>query len=464
MNKEEIEQVDVIIIGAGLTGLTLAYHLRRLGRKVQILESSQHVGGAIQTFHQEGFTFESGPNTGVVGSVEVAELLEHESDLRLIADPSAKKRLILKGGRFYPLPSGPKSGLQTPLISLGDKFRVLLEPFRKPGKDPDESLAHLVERRLGKSYLEYAVDPFIGGIYAGDPRRLVTRFALPKLYALEQTYGSFIRGAIAKHRAPKAPKSELITREVFATHGGLSTLTDRLAELIGRERIYLGVSACSLTPHPEGHWEARYIQADESHCLRGRHVVTTCTAPQLQSLLPFLSETDLAPILSLRYAPVVQVSWGKRELSLPHFHAFGGLVPSLEDKQLLGILNPSACFPDRAPKGGTLLSIFLGGMRSPGLIDASDEEIRQIVSDRLRRLLGIDCEPDLIRIFRHRYAIPQYEASSEARLTQISTLEALHLGLHLAGAIRDGIGMSDRVRQATLLAHELDGQLPTYDK
>ena len=178
MNKEEIEQVDVIIIGAGLTGLTLAYHLRRLGRKVQILESSQHVGGAIQTFHQEGFTFESGPNTGVVGSVEVAELLEQQSDLRLIADPSAKKRLILKGGRFYPLPSGPKSGLQTPLISLGDQFRVLLEPFRKPGKDPDETLAHLVERRLGKSYLDYAVDPFIGGIYAGDPRRLVTRFAL----------------------------------------------------------------------------------------------------------------------------------------------------------------------------------------------------------------------------------------------------------------------------------------------
>ena len=103
-------------------------------------------------------------------------------------------------------------------------------------------------------------------------------------------------------------------------------------------------------------------------------------------------------------------------------------------------------------------------MRSPELIDASDEEIRQIVSDRLRRLLGIDCEPDLIRIFRHRYAIPQYEASSEARLTQISTLETLYPGLHLAGAIRDGIGMSDRVRQATLLAHELDGLLPTYDK
>lgn len=52
----------------------------------------------------------------------------------------------------------------------------------------------------------------------------------------------------------------------------------------------------------------------------------------------------------------------------------------------------------------------------------------------------------------------------KGRLKFQSTLEALHPGLHLAGAIRDGIGMSDRVRQATLLAHELDGLLPTYDK
>jgi len=462
MTREKREQVDIIVIGAGLTGLTVAYHLKELGLKVQILECSKHVGGAIQTFHQGGFTFESGPNTGVVGSVEMAEILGLVPDLQLIADPSAKKRLILKNGQFYPLPSGAKSGIKTPLVSLKDKFRLLLEPFRKPGTDPNESLASLVERRLGKSYLKYAVDPFIGGIYAGDPRLLVTRYALPKLYALEQNYGSFIRGAIAKRKEPKAPKAELITREVFSTRGGLGALTDRLADLIGRASIHLGVSDCSITPLSDGYWEASYTQTGISYQLRGKHIITTCAAPQLRSLLPFLSEVDLAPILSLRYAPVIQVSWGKEGLSLPHFHAFGGLVPSLEDKQLLGILNPSACFPDRAPKGGTLLSIFLGGMRSPDLIDASDEEIKQIVSDRLRRLLRIEGNPDLLRIFRHRYAIPQYEASSEARIAQIAQLEARYPGLHLAGAIRDGIGMSDRVQQAKLMAHELAEALSNH--
>ena len=86
---------------------------------------------------------------------------------------------------------------------MRDKLGILLEPFRARGRKENESIAELVVRRLGKSFLDYAVDPFIGGIYAGDPHRLVTRYALPKLYALEEQHESFIRGAIAKARAPR---------------------------------------------------------------------------------------------------------------------------------------------------------------------------------------------------------------------------------------------------------------------
>lgn len=191
------------------------------------------------------------------------------------------------------------------------------------------------------------------------------------------------------------------------------------------------------------------------HELVANHVITTCPAQELTQLLPFLSEQDLAPIASLRYAPVVQIAWGMKHVALPHFYAFGGLVPSREDKELLGILNPGACFPDRAPLGGSLLSIFLGGMRAPQLIEASDEELIELATDRVHSYLGITQRPDLLRLFRHRYAIPQYEASSEARLERIGHLEANYPGLHLAGAVRDGIGISDRVRQAKILADEL---------
>ena len=105
--------------------------------------------------------------------------------------------------KFVEMPHGLWSGLTTPLVTLYDKFRLLAEPFRQRGVNPDETVGEISRRRLGNSYFRNFVDPFVSGVYAGDPDKLVTRFALPKLYALEQTYGSFIRGAIQKMRTPK---------------------------------------------------------------------------------------------------------------------------------------------------------------------------------------------------------------------------------------------------------------------
>ena len=287
----------------------------------------------------------------------------------------------------------------------------------------------------------------------------MTRYALPKLYALEEQYGSFIRGAIAKAREPKDEEARSVTKEIFSTAGGLSRLTEALATHIGTKHFSLGVPDCRITRTEEGLYEACFTTQEGTQTLCARHLITTVPAPALGDLLPFLSATDLAPITSLRYAPIVQVTWGMRATTLPNFYAFGGLVPSHEDHQLLGILHPSACFADRAPKGGTLLSIFLGGMRAPEVIDYSDEEIEALVSERLQRLLGITVAPDLFHIFRHRMAIPQYEASSGARLDRISDLESHFSGLHLAGAIRDGIGIPDRIKQGEALARLIQQEL-----
>ena len=172
---------DTIIIGAGLTGLTTAYCLTRKGCDIEVIEQSPCVGGQIRTYHENGFTFESGPNTGVISHPEVAELLaELSPTCRLeTASEASRQRLIWKGDRFHSLPSGLFSAITTPLFSTKDKFNILGEPFRSKGNNPDETIGELVQRRLGISYLHYAVDPFISVVYAGDPMRLVTRHALP---------------------------------------------------------------------------------------------------------------------------------------------------------------------------------------------------------------------------------------------------------------------------------------------
>ena len=61
----------------------------------------------------------------------------------------------------------------------------------------------------------------------------------------------------------------------------------------------------------------------------------------------------------------------------------------------------------------------------------------------------------MIRIFRHPHAIPQYGLSSGERFATIDQLEARYPGLILAGNMKGGIGMADRIRQATGIAENL---------
>ena len=446
---------NIVIIGAGLTGLTTAFHLIRGGKKVHLLERSNRTGGQIHTFREEGFVFESGPNTGVVSYPEVAELFSALSPACRLetAHEESKCRLIWKGDKFHALPSGLFSAVTTPLIAIGDKFRILGEPFRAKGNDPDEPVGQLAVRRLGKSFLDYAVDPFLSGVYAGDPMKLVTRYALPKLYNLEQQYGSFIRGTIAKARLPKTERDRLATKQVFSASGGLDNLTNAMTAAIGSENITL--SAGHIRIEPEGsQWRISYSTAEGGQSLLADKVITTTGAYALPELLPFIPENEMCKISNLQYAPVVQASVGFRNTGHLRFAAFGGLVPSCEKKNVLGILFPSACFDGRAPENGVLFSFFIGGVKHAELTTWPEEKLKELIRHELHAMLKFPAaaKPDIIRIFRHPLAIPQYEQNSGERFATIEKLEKRYPGLILAGNIKGGIGMADRIRQATEIA------------
>lgn len=447
------QQHEIVVIGAGLTGLSTAFHLHRQGRDVVILEKADRVGGQIHTYHENGFTFESGPNTGVVSFPEVTELFQMlEGSCQLeIARESSKRRLIWKGDRFHELPCSPVSAITTPLFRLSDKFRILGEPWRKKGTDPDEPVGALAARRLGKSFYEYAVDPFVSGVYAGDPMKLTTRYALPKLYNLEANYGSFIRGAIAKAKEPKTDRDRLATKKVFSAVGGLQRLVEALSKDL---RIITSANNLKVMPTADGQWSCTYNGTEEIVC---RKVVTTVGAYALPALLPFISEAQMQKMSNLFYAPIIQVILGVKNARGLDFPAFGGLVPSKEQKRVLGILFPSSCFEQRCPDGGALYSYFIGGARHTDYLQKSDDEIREITLEAFHSMLKYpaDMQPDLLRIFRHEHAIPQYWSDSGERFATIEALQQQYPGLILAGNMRDGIGMGNRIRQGATIANSI---------
>ncbi len=447
--------MNIAVIGAGLTGLTTAYYLKKKGVDVTVFEQSGRPGGVIQSVSHDGFIYENGPSTGVLGTPEVVELLEELSDLCTleVADKTAKYRWIWKNGRWHDLPSGLTGGMTTPLFTLTDKLRLLGEPFRKPGSDPNETLANLVRRRMGESFLQYAVDPFVLGIYAGDPEQLVPRYALPKLYRLEQKYGSFIGGSIKKAREPKTEREKKATREVFSVKGGLSNLIRALVTKTGTDCIHLNAGGLKVQPAQAGY---------EISCRGEIHhvdqVISTVGAYALKKIFEFLPANTCAKIERLNYARVVQVSVGFKKWEGVELKAFGGLVPFCENRQILGALFLSSFLSGRAPSGGALISTFLGGVRKPEMVNLNDDEIVKIVSDEIKPMFRLTkWDPDLFVINRYQHAIPQYGLESEEKLSAITALERMFPGLILAGNIRDGIGMADRVRQGREVADLVTG-------
>lgn len=459
-STENLIHTDVTVIGAGLTGLTAAYTLKMRGINVHIVETGDKIGGQIQTHKEKGFVFESGPNTGAVSNPEVAELMESlektsNGKCRLETAPdTAKRRLIWKGNRFYDLPEGLIGGITTPLFSLTDKFRILGEPWRKKGSDPNESVGHLARRRLGKSFVDYAVDPFLSGVYAGDPDKLITRYALPKLYNLEQNYGSFVGGAIRKAKEPKSERDKKATKKVFSAVGGLHQIPQAEADYIGESNITLDSKDVRIHPDKNGWTTSLTDKVGKRYRINSRKVITTCGAYALPSLLEFTNKEEIEKISNLRYAPVIEVAVGVNDALNGDYNAFGGLVPTKEKKDVLGILFPAACFTGRAPQKGALFTYFMGGINHREILDKNDLQLQDIIEETFHTMLKFPkkVQPDLIKIFRHTHAIPQYELSSGERFAEVEKLQNKYNGLIIAGNLRDGIGMAHRIKQAVDIA------------
>ena len=222
--------VDVLVIGGGISGLAAAFGLQQHGCTVELLEAEARVGGVIGSRRRDGVLYELGPNSTLDTTPLVNELLDAAGlrAERLDANAEASIRYVVRDGRPVALPTSPAAFLTTSAFTLGAKLRLVGELFVAPTPPGvEESIAAFVRRRLGDEFLDYAIDPFVSGIYAGDPERISVPAAFPRLLALEQKYGGLIKGQIRGARERKKSKEVAKnTAKSFSFREGMQTLTD----------------------------------------------------------------------------------------------------------------------------------------------------------------------------------------------------------------------------------------------
>ncbi|HEV2691538.1 MAG TPA: protoporphyrinogen oxidase [Verrucomicrobiae bacterium] len=446
---------SVAIIGAGITGLTAAFYLKRAGVPVTVYEAAGRAGGVIQSIRKNGFLAEYGPNTILETSPKITRLIRDAGleSRKLASDPQAEARYVVRYGRPIEMPGSPPKFFTSKLFTARAKFAVLREPFIKPRRDGvEESIGQFVLRRFNREFLDHAIDALVAGIYAGDPMQLSLPHAFPRIKALEDNYGSMIKGQIRGARARK--KSGEVSRDrapKFSFDEGLQVLTDTLAAQLG-DSLKLNTPVTALARTGTG-WCAASSGGDADFGA----VIYCGTAYRLAELkIKSPVALDLSPFSEIKYPPVASVTLGFRREDVAHpCNGFGMLIPKIEGFKILGTIFSSALFPNRAPTGHVTLTSYVGGTRSPELALLPPDQLIKLVTADLRRLLGATGTPMFTHTKTWPKAIPQYNVGYGKYRQLLADLETAAPGLFFAGCYRDGVSLGDSIVAGTNIAERV---------
>lgn len=435
---------DTIIIGAGLSGLTVAWKLRQIpGHSFLLLEQSEKTGGAIWSHPEDGYVAEGGPHGFLDNCPESRTLLEDTGlDQECVTAPLAKfVRYVCINGKLNLIPQTPTKILAAPLISPLQKLRVAADLWKKPLAG-EPTVSEWVRYRFGKALLPY-VDAVFTGTYAGDLERLVIDGVMPGVRQVEKEHGSVIRGLLKKMKAAgskdKGKKKGLPAMTSFPK--GMNRLAERLSQDLDTKKEILTACSVNAVSRENGYWQVDTVQGN----FTGHNLVLALPVNKALALLGSLG--DPPPQSKIAEARIVTIALGFGEgASLPP--GFGYLTPEQEQRFCLGALFSSNMFPGRAPEGHILLEALVGGRRHPERLELDDETlIRESVRD-LRGLLNLPSEPTYSRVLRPQSSIPQLEAGYPALLQWRNELMQKEKGLYITGFGWEGIGLNDMIKTA----------------
>lgn len=428
-----------------MTGLSAAWELHRAGRDVVLIERADEVGGVIQSQHVPRVgVIDLGPQT--VRSKDPA-LFQHLEDLgiaddRIVAGENGKARYVVWDGELVELPHSPGAFIASGLLSSRAKLRLLAEPFRGTRKGEDESVRKFFKRRLGKEVAERLVDPFVSGVYAGDPRQLSMEAVFPELKAGVDRSGSIVRWGLGQIRGRKGegPKR---AAELFSFPEGMAHWPRAIARQLGSDRVWLGHKTLSAR-RVDDVWEVRTKVGDEVRTVHANQVVLAVPANRVSKILKDARRSATHALKDISYSPVATVHLAYRRESVTHpLEGFGYLCPSAAGRKVLGVLWISSLFPARVVDDRVLLTTFIGGARDPQRAYESEGHLIDMAYREHRRFLGASTPPAHAQVKLWKKGIPQYEFGHLERVAAADRLEEENPGLHLAGAYRWGVSVTD---------------------
>jgi len=452
----------VAIIGGGIAGITAAYYLQKEAKEKGLpiesvlIEASPRLGGKIQTYTENGYVIEKGPDSFLARKLSASRLAEEAGLKDQLVHNGAGKSYILVKDQLHSMPGGAIMGIPTkitPFITSGlfsplGKLRAggdfILPRSKVAG---DQSLGQFFRRRFGNEVVDHLIEPLLSGIYAGDIDQMSLLATFPQFYEVEQKYRSLILGmkkATPKRKPQEKGQPAKKSPGMFLSlKGGLESLVRAIEAKLAPGTVIKGV-AVENVKRVDGHYVVQLSSGEER-----TFDSIIVSVPHKQTAKIFSDYSFFEPFKEIPSTSVANVAMAfpasavKRDID-----GTGFIISRDSGYSMTAVTWTHKKWPHSAPSGKALLRCYVGRPGDEEIVSRSDEEIVQTVLHELNKTMNIDAEPELTVITRWHDAMPQYTVGHKDRLKTITTKMASELpGVFLAGASYEGLGVPDCIDQ-----------------
>ena len=437
-----MHKINTVIIGGGISGLSAGHFLNKKGVNFILLESDNKIGGVIKTVNKNGFIFENGPNTILNNNSSIDKLINDHKLQNNIIYPNLKsnsKRFLFFKDNPVAVPNNFWDFIKTPLLSIVSKIRIFKEFFLKPHLN-NTSVYNFISRRFGKQFHDNLIEPFLTGIYAGDTRKMSAKHSLKRLWDLEQTYGSVIKGVI---------KSNKQNIKSINFSNGISEIVNQL-----EKRLYNKIKVNQKVTKIKKTKSGYEIFIKEKKSFVCKNIISAIPAFELAKII---FDDDLKLKLNdLKYNPidVFHFVFKKEDVKID-LNGFGILTKPSDKKSFLGILFNNKIFPHLCPKEYNLYTVMVGGEKQKDILKLSNIELKAKILNELREI--IECKGKIYKTnyYSWKKGIPQYNKSQEEIEQAIFNFQQSNNSFRVIGNYYSGVSVSDCVQKAELAALEI---------